>query len=263
MSGNKYYFISDIHLGMKDKEFNKLQEKILVNFLEDIIQDARELFIVGDLFDCWIEYKQVVPKGFYRFFTALSDLSENGVSINYLSGNHDFWKGKYFKEEFGFEIIFENIIREIDCKKFYISHGDGLAYNDTGYKILKKILRNKVSQKLYSYLHPDFGIWLAKKSSSSSRIYTNVKDYSERDGLRDFAVKKLQEGFDYAIMGHRHKAKVEEHNNSYYINLGDWINNFNYGVYEKGNFRLMKYYDLDEKKIVNQDLTELLKNEKK
>lgn len=263
MSGDKYYFISDIHLGMKDKEFNKIQERILVNFLEDIRQDAKELFIVGDLFDCWIEYKQVVPKGFFRFFSAIADLSESGVKISYLAGNHDFWRGRYFSDEFGFGIIFDNIIREIDGKKFFISHGDGLAYNDTGYKILKKILRSRLSQKLYSWLHPDFGIWLAKKSSSTSRVYTNNKDYSQRDGLRDFAVKKLQEGYDYVIMGHRHKAKVENHNNSLYINLGDWIQNFNYGVYEKGNFRLMQYYDIDADKKVNLDLTVQLENEKK
>ena len=263
MSGNKYFFISDIHLGINGKEFTKLQEKILVDFLNDIRNEASELFIVGDLFDCWIEYKQVVPKGFYRFFSALADLTENNVRVNYLSGNHDFWRGKYFFEEFGIDIIYDNISREIDGKKFFISHGDGLAYKDTGYKILKKILRNRVAQKLYSWLHPDFGIWLAKRSSSTSRVHTNNKDYSQRDGLRDFAVKKIDEGYDYAVMGHRHNAKVEKHNSGYYINLGDWIRNFNYGVYEKGNFRLMQYYDWEKGLKVNLDLTEKLENEKK
>lgn len=252
---DKYYFISDIHLGIRSsKEFNKFQELLLIDFLNEIQSDAKELFIIGDLFDCWIEYKRVVPKGYYKLFTKISELTEAGVKITYFAGNHDFWRGKYFKEEFGIEIEHTGKSLEIDGKKFFLNHGDGLAYNDTGYRILKKILRSPVSQKLYSLLHPNFGIWLATSSSASSREYTSKKDWSGKDGLRDFALNKLDEGYDYVVMGHRHlPIVIEKNKQKYYINLGDWIRNFTYGVFKDGNFRLMKYYDYDSKKVVNTD----------
>ena len=245
-----YYFISDVHLGVKSNIGVKQQESILLGFLDEIKNDAKELIIVGDLFDCWIEYKQVVPKGFYRFFTKLDEFLKDGIKITYLSGNHDFWYGSYFKDEFGIEIIHHPITRDLDGKKFYIHHGDGLAYNDTGYKILKAILRNKASQFFYSLLHPDFGVWLAKKSSSSSREYTGKKDFSPRDGMQDYGVKKLGEGFDFAVMGHRHYAYTHKENGGLYINLGDWVKLFTYGEYKNGDFKLKKYYDLDKKQII-------------
>lgn len=252
---NKYFFISDVHLGIKgQEELNKKREIILVNFIKEIQSSTSELYIVGDLFDCWIEYNRVVPKGYYKLFNQISEATENGLKIYYFAGNHDFWKGKYFKEEFGIEIIHSSLEKEIGGKKFFICHGDGFAYKDTGYKILKKILRSKISQKLYSFLHPDFGIWLATNTSHTSRKYTDVKDYSKRDGLRDFAIDKLKEGYDYVVLGHRHKPVMENSNGSYYINLGDWIKNFSYGVFENGNFEIKKYYDFSKNEYVNTKL---------
>ncbi|MBK9331369.1 MAG: UDP-2,3-diacylglucosamine diphosphatase [Ignavibacteria bacterium] len=241
-----YYFFSDVHLGLESPEKEKLKETKLTEFLQSIREDAKEIFIVGDLFDCWIEYKYVVPKGFYRLFTKISELTESGVKINYIAGNHDFWKGGFFKDEFGIEICHTHIETEIDGKKFFIHHGDGFAHNDTGYRILKKILRNKISQRLYSMIHPDIGIRLAKGTSETSRKHTSVKDYSEKDGLKDRAFEMLEAGFDYVIMGHRHKPKMLEHANGYYINLGDWIDNFSYGVYKEGKFDLKTYYDTNK-----------------
>jgi UDP-2,3-diacylglucosamine hydrolase len=245
-----YYFISDIHLGVISDLDNRTQESVFINFLDEIKKDAKEIIIVGDLFDCWIEYKQVVPKGFYRFFTKLDELLNEGITVTYLSGNHDFWYGNYFKDEFGINIIHHPIAKEIDGKKFYIHHGDGLAYKDTGYKILKVILRSKISQFLYSLVHPDFGIWLAKKSSSSSREYTGKKNFSPRDGLQDYAVKKFEEGYDFVVMGHRHYAYTHKENNGLYMNLGDWVRLFTYGEYRNGDFKLKKFYDLNTKQII-------------
>lgn len=213
-----------------------------------------ELFIVGDLFDCWIEYKYVVPKGYYKLFTKINELIKRGIKITYLAGNHDFWRGNYFKEEFGIEIQFKEIERTIENKKFYISHGDGLAYRDFGYKIVKKIVRNKILQKLYYLIHPDLGIWIAKNTSSTSREYTSKKDYSQKDGLKDFALKKIQDGFDYVILGHRHKPEIVRKENSYYINLGDWIDDFTYGCFKNAEFRLYRYYDVKEKKVINSEI---------
>lgn len=245
-----YYFISDVHLGIKFDMGSKQQESILLMFLDEIKKDAKELIILGDLFDCWIEYNQVVPKGFYRFFAKLDELINSGIKITYLSGNHDFWYGNYFKDEFGIEIIHNPISMEIEGKKFFLHHGDGLAYKDTGYKILKFILRSKVSQFLYSLVHPDIGIWLAKKSSSHSRDYTDKKNYSARDGMRDFAIKKIAEGYDFVLMGHRHFPFSHKEESGMYANLGDWIKSFSYGEFKNGEFKLKKFYNKEKKQVV-------------
>jgi len=249
-----YYFISDVHLNLKGFEAEKIQEQILIDFFDYVKTDAAEIFIVGDLFDFWIEYKYVVPKGYYKLFTKISEVVNKNIKITYLAGNHDFWRGTYFSDEFGITIIDKNLERQINGKKFFISHGDGLAYKDTGYRIMKKILRNKISQKLYSVIHPDLGIWLAKRTSSTSRTYTGQKDYSRRDGLKDFAVKKIASGFDFVIMGHRHKPLKVEDNGSYYINLGDWIDDFSYGLFKGEEFKLMKFFDLERKEVVNEEI---------
>jgi len=254
-----YFFISDIHLGIEsDKLNNREQESVLIKFLEEIKTKAEELIIVGDLFDSWIEYKQVIPKGFYRFFTKFGELIESGVKVTYMAGNHDFWKGSFFKDEFGVEIFFSHIERIIGSRKFYIHHGDGLAYKDTGYKIMKKILRNKFSQFLYSWIHPDIGLWLAKKTSGRSRGYTDYKDYSERDGLRDFAEKKITEGFNYVVMGHMHKPEHIKFNKGEYINLGNWITSFTYGVFKGDKFELKKYYDNKDKTVLAEEKRDIV-----
>jgi UDP-2,3-diacylglucosamine hydrolase len=196
----------------------------------------------------------VVPKGYYRLFSKIYEVVNKNVKITYLAGNHDFWRGSYFSDEFGIAIIDRNLERQINGKKFFISHGDGLAYKDTGYRILKKILRNKISQKLYSLIHPDIGIWLAKRTSATSRTHTEQKDYSQRDGLKDFAIKKIGAGFDFVIMGHRHKPLKVENNGSYYINLGDWIDDFSYGLFKSEEFKLIKFFDLKRKEVVNEEI---------
>lgn len=240
MSG-VYYFFSDVHLGLESYEKEKLKESKLIQFLNEVQFDAKEIFIVGDLFDCWIEYKEVVPKGFYKLFTKISELVDKNIIINYIAGNHDFWKGNYFQKEFGIEICHTHIEREIEGKKFFIHHGDGFAHNDTGYRILKKILRNGLSQKLYSILHPNLGIRLAKGTSATSRDHTGNKDYSKHDGMKEYALGKIKKGFDYVIMGHHHNPQVTKFENGYYINLGDWIDYFTYGVFSAGKFELKNF----------------------
>jgi len=243
-----YYFFSDVHLGLESIEKEKLKESKVIEFLSEASKDAKEIFIVGDLFDCWIEYKQVVPKGYFRLFTKISELTERGIKINYIAGNHDFWKGDYFREQFGIEICHTHIEREIEGKRFFIHHGDGFAHNDGGYRILKKILRSRISQKLYSFIHPDIGIKIAKGTSETSRNHTNTKDYSETDGMKEFAMKKIDEGFDFVIMGHRHSPQMSELNKGYYINLGDWIEHFTYGVFKDKTFELKTFYDYKRNK---------------
>lgn len=239
-----YYFFSDVHLGLESYEKEKLKESKVIEFLTEAGKDAKEIYIVGDLFDYWIEYKEVIPKGYYKLFTKISELKDKGIVIYYIAGNHDFWRGDYFEKEFGIEICHTHIEKEIEGKRFFIHHGDGFAHNDFGYKIIKKILRSKISQKLYSIIHPDVGIKLAKATSGSSRQHTSTKDYSQEDGMKQFAKKKIDEGFNYVIMGHRHIPQMTTFGNGYYINLGDWIDFFSYGIFKNNKFELRRFYEL-------------------
>jgi UDP-2,3-diacylglucosamine hydrolase len=236
---NIYLFISDIHLGLHSKETERKKERLLVNFLDLIAVDSTELFIAGDLFDYWFEYKRVYQKGFFRTFTALQNLTERGVKIHYFIGNHDFLHRNFFEEEIGVK-IYENPIEAILAgKRFFIGHGDGLVKNDYGYLMLKKLMRNKSIQKLYSLIHPDWGIGLAKITSRSSRNYTAQKNYGEVDGLFESAKKKIDNGFDYVIFGHLHKRIYQPYEKGYYINLGSWLDRPCYGIFKQNNFSII------------------------
>ena len=245
--------MSDVHLGMKHYKHKVIQEDAVIAFFDKLINEkAAELYIVGDFFDSWIEYKYVVPKGFYRIFSKLYDLVKANVRVTYLAGNHDFWRGKYLQEEIGIEKLDNHVERVLNGRKFFIHHGDGLAYNDTGYRVLKVILRNKAAQFFYSLLHPDFALWLAKSTSSKSRDYTSQKDYSQKDGLKDEAFRKISSGFDFVLMGHRHKPLMIKHENGYYVNLGDWMKSFSYGEFDGSRFYLRKFFDFNSLNIVEE-----------
>lgn len=234
-----YLFISDIHLGLQSKEIEKQKERLLVNFLNSTALGCKELFIVGDLFDYWFEYKHVYQKGFFRTLTSLQDLTERGVKIHYFIGNHDFMHRNFFKEEIG-ALLYENPIEvKLNGRNFYIGHGDGLVKNDFGYLMLKKVLRNKAVQKLYALVHPDWGIGLASLTSKSSRSYTSHKDYGEVDGLYDAAQKQIDNGYDYVIFGHLHKKIYQQYNSGYYINLGSWLDNPCYGIFHQNKFEII------------------------
>jgi UDP-2,3-diacylglucosamine hydrolase len=254
LTEKKYYFFSDVHLGLTAKDEEKAKELKLVRFLESIREDSEKIFIVGDLFDCWIEYRRAVPKGYYRTLASLNEIVEQGIEINFLPGNHDFWLNTYLRDDIGLKLHNDFLETELDGKKFYITHGDGLSKGDIGYKIIKKILRNRFNQFLYSLIHPDIGLWLAQGSSKKSRLKTIdnsriIESYSDNTkahgsgGMQEFARKKISEGFDYVIMGHLHKAQFIEISTkpAYYITLGDWITNYTYGVYSNGSFEIKRF----------------------
>jgi UDP-2,3-diacylglucosamine hydrolase len=237
----RYLFISDQHLGLQTKEIEDKKEKLLVKFLEFAEDNCDELFLVGDLFDYWFEYKRVYQKGFFRTLTALKDVAEKGIKIHYFIGNHDFLHRDFFTKEFG-AIMYEGSLDVLlNGKRFYIAHGDGLVKNDIGYKILKVILRNKFIQKMYSLLHPDIGIAIASKTSKTSREYTKKKDYGEIDGMLDVAKIKIDEGFEYVIFGHSHEKAFTKYNNGVYINLGSWIDNPCYGKFNSNGFEIIEW----------------------
>jgi UDP-2,3-diacylglucosamine hydrolase len=240
---NTLYFISDIHLGLQDKETEEKKEDLLVKFLKCIPQEGSELYILGDLFDYWFEYKRVYQKGNYRTLAALKELTMRGIKVHYFIGNHDFFHNGFFEEEIGVNLYEEPVVREIDGKKFFLGHGDGLVDNDTGYNILKKILRNKFIQKLYALIHPDFGVYLASSTSRKSRHYTSGRPgvNAEYDGLFNAAKKKIDEGFDYVLFGHLHRRCIQKYKNGFYINLGSWLDKPCYGEYNDGELKIIDW----------------------
>ena len=238
---SKVYFISDAHLGLGTKDEERAKEDRLVAFLRSIRQDASQLFIVGDLFDAWFEYRTVIPKGFHRTLAALDDLVRHGIAVHYLAGNHDYWMRDFFREELGMRTHHAPFDVVVDGKKIFIHHGDGLAAKDAGYKILKKILSNRFSIWLYSWLHPDIGIAIARSSSRKSRKHTSTKEYGREDGMVGFSRKKIEEGFDVVVMGHRHEPICKEFGRGLYLNLGDLIEHNTYAVMDNGQIELKQW----------------------
>lgn len=235
----RLYFISDVHLGLGAREQEREKEDRLLAFLKAIIPSAERLFIVGDLFDFWFEYRTVVPKGFHRTLSALQDLTDHGIPVEYLAGNHDYWIGDFFAAELGMLLRFKPYEMTLQGKRVYLHHGDGLAKNDLGYRMIKPILRNRWSIRAYRLLHPDFGVLLARRSSRTSRAYTSTKDYGdEEEGMLAFARRKILDGVDIVVMGHRHKPRIMPVEGGTYVNLGDWINFFTYGEMVRGRMSL-------------------------
>ena len=199
---------------------------------------------MGDIFDYWFEYKTVVPAPFYRTLSKISELVDKGIKITYIMGNHDFGHKDFFQKEFGILVNRADEIREINGKKLFISHGDGKGPGDIGYKILKSILRAPFSNWLFRLIHPDLGIGIASGSSKTSRGYTDKKDYGPNDSMMIFAEEKIKEGYDFVIMGHRHKLINQQFGSGRYINLGAWFKDAHYGVFDGEEFYLKKVDDL-------------------
>ena len=243
----KIYFLSDFHLGAPDYQSSLVREKKIVSFLDTIQHDAAEIFIVGDIFDFWYEYKKVVPKGYVRLLGKLAELTDKGIRIHFFVGNHDMWMVDYFQEELNIPVYFQPRVFEWNGKKFYIGHGDGLGPGDHGYKFLKKIFRNKICQWMFGQLHPTWGIGLANYFSRKSREKTGSADEhflgEDKEWLIIYCKEILQqEHFDYFIFGHRHyPIDFTLKENSHYINLGDWIRNFTYATFDGQQVELKKW----------------------
>lgn len=232
------YFFSDVHLGLGSPEHEKAKENRLLAFLKNILPTTSQLFILGDLFDFWFEYKTVIPKGFHRTLTALQEFTDAGATVHYLAGNHDFWMGDFFRTELGMHLHYEPFEVAIEGKNIFLHHGDGLAKNDTGYRLIKPILRNGFNIRLYRWLHPDLGVPLARGSSRTSREYTSHKHYGEEEGMIERARQYIRAGSDIVIMGHRHKPSVTRIEHGMYVNIGDWITHNTYAELADGEFRL-------------------------
>ncbi len=243
----KIYFLSDFHLGAPDHDKSLFREKKIIAFLNDIQTNASHIIIVGDIFDFWFEYKKVVPKGYVRLLGKLAELTDKGIQIIFFTGNHDMWMSSYFEEELNIHVYFQPHVFEWNNKRFYIAHGDGLGPGDHSYKFIKKIFRNKFCQWLFGQLHPTIGINLANYFSRKSRIKTGLSDAiflgEDKEWLIIYARQLLaKEHYDYFIFGHRHFPLVYKLNEkSTYINLGDWIRNFTYAIFDGNNLELKKW----------------------
>lgn len=238
----KAYFLSDIHLGLEESNQEKEKQKILLQFFDKIINDASHIYIVGDLFDFWYEYNQVIPKKYFPVLYRLKQMTEKGIEVNYFAGNHDFYLGEFFDKEINVKTWQDDYEFDLEGKTFYLWHGDGLGKKDRSYRVLKKIMRNKACQSIFRLLHPDFGIPFARWISGSSRAYTNQLNHKrdESDYFK-FAEEKFKKGVDFVLMGHRHNPLVHSVGSKKYINLGDWISHFTYVVFENSTLELLEY----------------------
>jgi len=255
MPSKKIYFLSDFHLGAPNHEASLEREKIIVQFLEEVRQDASTIFIVGDMFDFWYEYRQVVPKGFVRLLGKLAELTDAGIAIHFFVGNHDMWMKDYLQKELNIPVYFEPRAFEFNHRKFLVGHGDGLGPGDRGYKALKKVFRNPVCQWLFGILPPAVGMGLANYSSRKSRQATGKHEEvfmgEQNEWLITYCKEVLRnEHYDYLIFGHRHLPIDYALNGSRYINLGDWIRYFTYAVFDGETLSLRSRYPENEKMIV-------------
>ncbi len=248
LNKTKYYFISDFHLGAPNDKASLEREKLVVKWLEEMRKDAKEIFILGDVFDFWFEYKTVVPKGFVRILGKLAEICDEGIPVHFFTGNHDMWCFDYLPKEIGVKLYREPIKREINGKTFFLGHGDGLGPGDKGYKFLKKFFTSPICQFMFGWIHPNVGMGLANFWSKRSRISNSKGDEKflgdENEWLVQFCKEKIQKGdkIDYFIFGHRHlPLDIDINPNTRYINLGEWINYCTYAVFDGDNLELKSY----------------------
>ena len=253
--GKKIYFLSDFHLGAPDHATSLVREKHIVRFLESIRGDAAAIFIVGDLFDFWYEYRTVVPKGYTRILGKMAEITDSGIPMYFFVGNHDMWMSGYFEQELNIPVYHEPKTFVFNGRKFYIGHGDGLGPGDHGYKFMKKIFRNRVCQWLFGILPPAVGVGLANWASRRSRAVTGQTDErflgEEGEWLIAYCKEVLKkEHFDLFIFGHRHLPIDFTLGDSRYINLGDWIRYNTYAVFDGQRLSLLAQSPSMDQKII-------------
>ncbi len=244
LNNKKIYFASDFHLGVPDHAASVAREKLIVRWLESIRHDAHSIYLLGDIFDFWFEYKHAIPKGFIRLQGKLAELRDAGIPIIFFTGNHDMWMFDYFEKELGIPVYRNPEVLKVGTQKLLIGHGDGLGPGDKTYKLLKHVFNSRLCQWLFARIHPNLGIGIANRWSRSSRI-SNMKreeKFQGEDGeflLMYCRELEKTEHHDFYIFGHRHldiDYKIAE--NSRYINLGEWVTSSKYAVYDGKDVRL-------------------------
>lgn len=242
----KIYFASDFHLGTPNPASSSAREKKITDWLDKTSIDAEAIFLLGDIFDFWFEYKKVVPKGFIRFQGKLAEIADSGIPIYIFTGNHDLWMYDYFSDELGITVFHEPQELDVDGTKFLIGHGDGLGPGDKKYKKLKKLFTNKFAQKGFAFLHPSIGVGLAHRWSRKSRLANTEYDdqfYGEEEHLLVYCKEtEATNHHDYYIFGHRHLVlDLEVGAGSRYLNPGDWVNHANYIEFDGHTCNLVEF----------------------
>ena len=254
--GQKAFFLSDLHLGFFRENVERKREKEWVQWLKGQEQKMTLLFLVGDVFDTWFEYREVVPKGFVRLLGYLANLSSKGVQVHYLVGNHDLLVGHYMETELGISVYRQPISLLIGDTRLYLAHGDGLGRGDTSYKMLKSVLSSLLFKTIFRAIHPDIGLW-AFRAVSRSRVYHKVhlrgKKESGHHRLLDYVkgLAQRNEGFyHHYVLAHTHLAHQEElSGGAVYTNLGDGIHTPSCGMLDAdGRFTLARVAELDTEK---------------
>lgn len=245
----KIYFASDLHLGVPDLNLSLEREKKFVRWLDVAAKDATEIYLVGDIFDMWFEYKKVVPRGFTRLLGKLAEISDKGILLHFFTGNHDMWVFDYFEKELNMKIYRNPVERLINQKRFFIGHGDGLGNGDLGYKFIKKVFASKLNQWLFARLHPNFALGIAdyfsRKSRAANWKYDGDFESVEKESLIQYCKTILKnKKVDYFIFGHRHlKMDIPIGENSRYLNLGQWLSGSSYAVFDGSELFLKDFED--------------------
>ena len=254
----KVYFISDLHLGAGTMDKPLDYERRVVRFLDSIIDDCDELYLLGDIIDYWFEYKHVVPRGFTRFLGKIGEMTDRGIKVHWFTGNHDIWIFDYIPQETGAIVHHEPLQTEIQGKKFYLAHGDGIGEDTKSYKLMAGFFRSPLCQKLYRLIHPDWATAFAHRWSRHSRLAgSKFPDYlgETREHLVVFAKQYIAQypDTDYLLFGHRHiMLDLMLSRSSRMMILGDWITHFSYAVLENGQLSLDQFeyqddYDVEER----------------
>lgn len=255
MAGTNIYFASDFHLGAPDKASSAEREKLILSWLDDIAPSAKAIYLVGDLFDFWFEYRTVVPRGYTRFLGKLAQLHDDGIDIQVFSGNHDMWLKDYFPQELGIPVHQKPIHFQAGQHTFTVGHGDGLGPGDHGYKFIKSLFANPICQWLYARLHPNFAFDLARFWSTKSRQANGDESVflgAEKEWLVAHCEEEIKHSpKDYYIFGHRHLPidYLLSNGHSRYINLGDWMEYYSYAVYD-GTDLVLKFYGPSAKRVI-------------
>lgn len=243
--GKKIYFLSDFHLGTPSKEKSEEREKKIIDFISSVEHEAQAIFFVGDVYDFWFEYKYLIPKGFIKFQAKLFQLVDKGITLYFFPGNHDLWMFDYYEKELGAVVSREPLQFEINGKKFFVVHGDGRGPGDTVHKLILKVFESRFFQFVFKCFPTDFTFWIANSWSKSSRAGNASKNeehfLGDDEWLWQYAKTiEQKEHFDYYVFGHRHlPLELPVGESSKYINLGDWLKFYTYGVFDGNEMKLM------------------------
>ena len=243
---NKTYFLSDAHLGSVFHENSIDVERKLCRWFDAVKHDAKEIYLMGDIFDYWFEYKNVVPRGFTRVLGKLSELTDTGIPIYFFIGNHDIWLTDYLSKECGLIIEKKPVIKNIDGKVFYLAHGDGLGDESWKFKFVRKVYHNQFLRFLYAAIHPRWTMKFASTWSNYSRTNGKIEPFlgEEKEHLIQFAKEELEREpqINYFVFGHRHimlNLPIKKESNI--VILGDWMSYFSYAVFDGETMQLKQF----------------------